>query len=104
MIAEKFKFEPTATTLKDFCVTYAIPKIGRRKLAELMIIDDWAGILGSILPALKKGVYSSIDWAHNKYVKPALDEVNEEDDYEQAVKQLELEKLKAQNDLKKRKI
>lgn len=39
-----------------------------------MIIDDWSNIFGSILPAVKKGAFNVIDWAHDKYIKPELEE------------------------------
>lgn len=55
-----------------FATKYELPEISRKKLEELLILDDWTNIFREILPAVKRGAFNAIDWAHERYIKPNL--------------------------------
>ena len=61
-----------------------------------MIIDDWTNVFKEILPAIKRGAYNAIDWAHSKYVKPGLEEANIEEELSNLEKERQLAKKRAE--------
>jgi len=90
------KWLPTSTNLKEFYVDLGIrpEDISHKKMKELILLDDWPSVFSEILPALKRGAYSAVDWAHKKYVQPDLEEAQLKEELELAEKQRELDKIR----------
>lgn len=76
------KHMPTAYNLQNFCTLHKLKQPAIKKLRELILLDDWTDVFTSLVPHLKRGAYNVIDWAHNKYVKPAADEANMDEELE----------------------
>lgn len=71
--------------------------MARKKLEELIVLDDWTDIITNMIPSIKKGAYNVIDWAHKNYVKPELAKIEVDDELEDLKRQHEL-------DLKRQKV
>lgn len=87
---------PTGANLRIFMTKHPeLKPIQMKKLRELILLDDWTDIFTGMVPHLKRGAYNIIDWAHNKYVKPSLEEANADEEIEQLRRQADVEKKRA---------